>query len=347
MPARLLAFVAAIAMVLGAVAVRNRLDAREERVTTVLRLVCATELRQACEAMAEDKAAGRLEVTTEPASETADRLIDPRNGTTAARGLDGWLTTAPWPAIVAEGRARRGLEPLVSHGPALARSPVVLAVWPERAGALSRHCRVPAVTWRCLGDNAGRAWAELGGQPTWGPVKPGHAEVSSATGLVVLGAGTAGYFERSDLARADLDDDAYRDWLTRLERSIPSRSPSPLEDMLLAGPGAFDAVATVEADAGPLLARSARPQKPELVYPAPVATADVVLGMVRGRRAELLVEVVAGRPGRKALAANGWRVSGRPRPPGVPGVPALPPTSGIPVPGVLEALRQAVQEVTR
>ena len=346
MPARLLAFVGAIAMVVGALAVRDRMDEEDERASTVLRIVCASELGPACEAMARDEAAGRLEVTIEAAGVTADRLGSAAAGSAAAE-LDGWLVTAPWPAIVAEARQRGGMEPLVSTGPVLARSPVVMAVWPERGAVLARFCKAPEVTWRCLGDHAGRRWEELGGQATWGPLKPGHPDVSSANGLPVLGAASAGYFGRTDVTRADLDDDGFRDWLTRLERSIPSRSASPLEDMLLAGPAAFDAVGSIEAEAGPLLARSARPEKPELIYPAPVATADVVLGTVRGRRARLLTELVGEDVGRRALAAAGWRVQGQRRPPGVPAAPPLPPGSGLPDPGVLEALRQVVRETIR
>ncbi len=347
MPARLLAFVAAIVMVVGAVAIRDRMDDKEERASTVLRILCATELAPACEAMADDEAAGRLEVAVEPAAETAERLSSAVEGATAVRQLDGWFVTAPWPAIVTEARERAGLEPLMAAGPVLARSPVVLAVWPERGAVLARHCEVPAVGWRCLGESAGRRWEELGGRPTWGEVKPGHPEVSSATGLTVVGAATAGYFGRTDEARTDLDDDGYRDWLTRLERSIPSRSASPVEDMLLAGPAAFDAVGAVEAEAGPLLARSARAEKPQLIYPAPMATADVVLSTGQGRRAELLSELVAGSIGAKALALSGWRVDGQPHAQGVPAAPALPSTSGLPSPGVLEALRQAVRETSR
>lgn len=344
MPARLLAFVAAIAMVVGAVAIRDRMDDNEERAATVVRIVCATELAAACEAIAEDEETGRLEVTVEPAAETAQRLSSGPEAATAARQIDGWLVTAPWPTIVVDARERNGLEPLVSAGPVLARSPVVLAVWPERGAVLARHCKVPEVTWRCLGDNAGRRWEELGGQTTWGPVKPGHPEVSSATGLAVVGAATAGYFGRTDVSRMDLEnDDAYRSWLTRLERSIPVSS-SPLEDMLLRGPAAFDAVGAIEAEAGPLLARSERPEKPQLTYPAPVATADVVLGTIPGRRAALITEVVAGSIGAKALAASGWRVQGQRRARGVPAAPEIPRTSGLPDPGVLEALRQVVRE---
>lgn len=346
MPARLLAFVAAIAMVVGAVAVRARLDDNEERASTVLRLVCATELAAACEAVAADEAAGRVAVTVEAADVTAERLSSGPEGSAAVQEIDGWLVTAPWPAIVAEARERAGLEPLLSaERPVLARSPVVLAVWPERGAVLVRHCKVPAVGWRCLGDTAGRRWEEIRGQSTWGAVKPGLPEVSTATGLAVVGAATVGYFGRADVARIDLDDDGYRDWLTRLERSVPSRSASPLEDMLLTGRAAFDAVGAVEAEAGPLLARSARAEKPQLIYPSPVATADVVLGTGRGRRADLLREVVAGGIGAKALASSGWRVDGQPRARGVPAAPALPSNSGLPSPGVLEALRAAVREI--
>lgn len=348
MPARLLAFVAAIAMVVGAVALRNRIDDDKVQRTTVLRLVCATELGPACEAMARDEAAGRVQVTIEEATVTAGRLTSSaEDDGDATLGFEGWLVTAPWPAMVAEARKRAGLDPLVAAGPVLARSPVVLAVWPERAAVLARHCGAPAVGWRCLGDNAGRSWADLGGPPTWGPLKPGHASTTTANGLSVVGAATTGYFERTDVSRADLDDDGYRDWLTRLERSIPSPSAAPLEDMLLAGPGAFDAVATLEADAGPLLARSARAEKPQLLYPAPVATADVVLGTVPGRRAAQLAGVVAGPAGKRALAGAGWRVDGQPPATGIARTPALPATSGLPAPGVLEALRQMVEEITR
>lgn len=344
MPARLLAFVAAIAMVVGAVAVRARMDDNNERASTLLRLVCATELARACEAMAADKGAGRLEISVEAADATAARLGTGPGGSAAAREIDGWLVTAPWPAIVAEARERGGLEPLMSaKRPVLARSPVVLAVWPERGAVLVRHCKVPAVGWRCLGDTAGRPWAAIGGQPTWGPVKPGHPDVSSATGLVVVGAATAEFFQPAGGA-IDLRDEGYLDWLTRLERSMPA-SPAPLEDMLLRGPAAYDAVGVIEADAGPLLARSERPEKPQLIYPAPVATADVVLGTVPGRRATLLAELVAGRVGAEALAATGWRVTGQRSAEGVPATPALPSTSGLPTPGVLEALRTVVREI--
>ena len=56
--------------------------------------------------------------------------------------------------------------------------------------------------------------------------------------------------------------------------------------MLAAGPSLYDIVGTTEAEAGPRLARSARDRRDRvtLLYPAPVATADIVLRTDRGGR---------------------------------------------------------------
>ena len=48
---RVLALVAAAAMVAGSIAVRSRLDEREEDRTNPLRVVCAAELGPVCEAL--------------------------------------------------------------------------------------------------------------------------------------------------------------------------------------------------------------------------------------------------------------------------------------------------------
>lgn len=346
MAARVVALLAAVAMVAGAVVVRDRVDDDTERRTTTLRLVCATELSAVCEGLAAVEDA-EVAVTVEPAATTADRLSSLAPGREAA--LDGWLVPGPWPAMVAEARQRGGLEPVLSTGPVLARSPVVLAVWPERAAVLARRCPAGALGWKCVGEAAGQPWQALGGDAGWGKVKPGHAPSSSAVGLAVVGAATAAWFGRADLSSAELQDDGYRGWLTALERAMPpaSGAGSPLEAMVVRGPSAFDAVGTIEAEAGPLLARTARPDKPTVLYPSPVATADVVLGTAAGRAGQLLAELVAGSEGRRALAANGWRVPGEARARGVPTTPALPPDSGLPSPGLLEALRAAVAAVRR
>lgn len=343
MASRILALVAAVAMVAGAIVVRARLDDHDERTTTTLRLVCASELAAVCDDLGAD-AGSRVEVRVEPAIVTADRLSGLAPG--LAVPLDGWLVTAPWPAIVAATRARAAADPFLDVGDVLARSPVVLAVRPDRRDALAAACGAEP-GWKCLGDEAGRPWADLpGGRVDWGRVKPGHPPVGTAAGLAVLGAATAGFYGRSaDLSRADLEDGAYADWLRRLEEAVPDRTATPLLTMLQR-PSLFDAVGALEAEAGPALV-TARAPKPVLLYPAPVATADVVLATTAGRAGDLLAALASGTTGRRALARHGWRVDGVPAEDGIATSVRLPATSNLPPPDVLDALRAVVTQVVR
>jgi hypothetical protein len=217
----------------------------------------------------------------------------------------------------------------------------VLAVWPDRAALLRQRCQGGQVTWRCWGDLAGQ-----------GQVKPGHADVNEAVGLAAVGAATAGFFaNRPDLARTDLEEnDDYRSWLARLERAVATFDPtggSALQDMLLKGPVQFDAVATTEAEAAPLVAAYARTDKPMVIYPSPVATVDVVLAKVPGGRAARMTRAVGGDTGLDALARSGWRVPGRRPASGIPPQPDLPAAGGLLDAGILDFLRTLSKEVTR
>jgi hypothetical protein len=222
----------------------------------------------------------------------------------------------------------------------------VVTVFASRAEVLRRSCPGGAIAWRCLGDVAGKGtWAAVGGPAEWGPVKVVVDDPATDDGgLTVLGAATAAWFGRADVASNDLDD-AYRGWLAGLARAVPTGRPS-LEQGLAAGPALLDAYGGLEAQAGPLVASAARPDKPLLIYPSPVATADVVLGSGPGGRSRRLADLVRAGAGQAALAATGWRVPGRPRPAGTGAAPALPAGSGLPRPGTLDALRQAWREAT-
>src|SRR5689334_20638090 len=101
MPARVGALVLAVAMVVGSLLVRSRID----RSRTTARLTCATELEAACRAIGHG-----VKVTIEPAGVTADRLagLDPG----ADAGLDGWMTPGPWPQAVDADRRVAGKDPI-------------------------------------------------------------------------------------------------------------------------------------------------------------------------------------------------------------------------------------------
>lgn len=341
--ARLLALVAAVAMVAGAMVVRDRIDGGDAGDGggrgRALRLVCSTELASTCESLA--ARTGGLQTEVEPAGTTAARL-----SSDTATDVDGWLVPMPWPEIVRSARQRGGLAETVRPGPVLARSPVVLAVWPDRQEALRRHCPGGQIGWRCVGDAAGQPWPAVGGQAGWGMVKPGHGDPTlDGSGLVVLGGAATGFFASARFTRADIEENEFRAWLTRLERAVLTFRPSagtPLRDMLVKGPAAFDVVGTTEAEARPLLATAARSVLPVLLYPAPMATADVVLASLPGDGARRLANTIGSAAAQKALGAAGWRVAGSDA---VTTSPPLPRQSGLPASGVMEALTQAWREV--
>ncbi len=325
---RVLALVAAAAMVAGSLAVRSRLDRREEDRTNPLRLVCASELGPACDALDRERAL----VSVEAAGATADRL---GRSTTEDPGVDGWLVPAPWPEIVDGQRRSRQLMPLFADvTPPLARSPLVLVARRTLADGLAARCGGP-LGWKWLGEAAAA-----------GGAKPGHADPSlDGIGALVVGQATAAYFGRDDLATIDLDDPGFARWFTAVERAAPplASGGSALNEMLGTNFAVYDAVGTAEAEAAPILAGSAARDRVVLLYPSPMATADVVLASRGGNVTRRAGDVAGGDVTRRALAGAGWRVQGITRATD----PALPPGNGLPSPGFLDALRSRAREVRR
>ena len=245
-------------------------------------------------------------------------------------GFDGWFTPGPWPQIVEEARKSAGVQPLLASGSALGRTRVGLAVWPDRLAVLLGACPSRQMAWKCFGDAVSKGtWTALGGPATWGPIAIGFPDPpNNATGLAALGAATAGYFGRTDLSSTDLDDPGYRSWLRKL---VQANADHPgLEDVLARGPAEAAAVATLDAVGGPVLASSPRSPKPTLTYPAPVASADVVLGSVISDRGRRLAQTVDSRMP-DLLRKAGWPVAS--------GAP-----TGLPAPDLLDALRDAWRE---
>jgi hypothetical protein len=349
MLARLLAVVLAGVMVVGALALRARMDAGPAASGDPPgggRVHCVSELAAICDRLPGE---GDLAVQVVDAGMTLAALAGAPTGASAdqaeAGQPDAWLTLAPLPQIARDRRTRAGLQPLLGEDrPPLGRSPLLLAVWGSRAGVLEPVCGGP-ITWACVGDAAPATWAELGGPVTWGPVKPGHADPNAtAGGLLVLSQAAASRVGRTDLSTRDLEDQGFFSWFTGLERAVPSFRPSAgshLREMVLTGPSTFDVAGVLEAEAVPLLATGRAPDL-QLRDSTPVATADVVIVGV-GPDGEGVADLVAERAGR-LLAANAWRVDGEalderlePR--------DLPEGNGLPSAGAMEALRTTWLEV--
>jgi Bacterial extracellular solute-binding protein len=352
---RLLAVVVALALIGVALGARAAfLDGGDDTGSSdggdgTQRLLCSTEVAAACDELAQEDG---IQVDVVPAGQTVDELSSLGDSELEKLGYDGWLTFQRDAEAVAVNRQSKQLAPaLDASSDPIGRTPLVLGAWKERADALAPTCG-GRLTWKCLGDVAGLRWSTVGGQPAWGDVKPGHADPQlTAEGLAIIGQAAAQYFGRSDIDRSDVqDNDAFLGWFSRLEQSVPfgtTADTSAFEAMLAAGPAAFDVVATTEAVAGPSLAAAARDRRKAvtLIYPSPVATADVVYAPVRGRGSDL-GDTVTGDDGRAALARAGFRVEGEDRAPGVPNRPPLPSRSNLPDAGTLVALLQTWREVT-
>lgn len=305
MAARIVAVLVAAAMVVGALAWRNRDDGGENgggRVASgPLRLTCTPELEQVCGAL--DDALDDLVVNVEPAGDTADRLVE--LGAADDLPLDGWLTPGPWPAMVTE--LRRGDAVLEAPSEPVGRSPLHVAVWKDRAAALDRFCPGEAITWRCLGDAASaRRWAAAGGQETWGDVHLGFGDPQrDAGGLLALGATTAAFFDTPDVASVELEtNDEYREWARALARS--SRRVS-IEEMLAVGPASVAALPGPAATLAAVVRASQRSDAVSLLYPEPRVSADMMVGLAQGRRGDRLAEFLGSDDARAVLAEAGWQ----------------------------------------
>ena len=349
---RVMALVVALAIIGAAFGIRTVVDGgsdggREDGgggSDAALSLLCSGELG-VCDALAQSDL--NIDVTVAPAGTSTDELAA---GDLRSLGYDGWLTFGRAAEIARDARDRAGLPRTLGRPTApIARSPLVLAVWKDRGDVLAAHCG-GKLDWRCIGDVAGAPWASIGGQNAWGTVKPGHADPAvNGDGLLVIGQAASQFFGRSDLSRDDYTDDAFLDWFGRLERSIRFDPGSAFERMLVVGPAIYDVVGTTEAEAAPLLADASADRRAQLrlLYPSPVASADVVyVPITSAPGAADLGDILTGDDGRTALAAAGWRVDGEPRAKGIPAKPALPAGPNLPSAGSLEALLETWREVT-
>jgi hypothetical protein len=324
MARRLLALFAAVGMVAVALAVRNQRDeggAGHSTASGRLQLVCATELAAVCDGI---NAAG-IDVTIEPATVTADRL---HSADADDPGIDGWLAPGRWGAVVDSARSSSAGHLFARAGEPLARSPFVLAVWKDKRAALA--CATADLG--CVGDAVTTRGFRLG-----------VAADDQAEGVLTDAALGAGHAKNSNFATNDLDETDLSDWLAAVDANTDRVSRNPggrsFTELLTFGAAAADGYLSTEADVGPQFVRAAKRSQLDLLYVAPVATADVLLSVVTGKRGDRLNDVVRSERIRKLLQANGWRVEGLSLVAGVNTTPRLPADDGLPSAGVLQAVR--------
>jgi hypothetical protein len=320
---QLLAGVGAVLLVVGAVLLRGQLDGDDAGGDGgSSSVVCPPDIADQCQTLADDHT-----VEIEPAAETADLLAA---GDGDAGDIDAWIVPRPWVEwVVAESDDAAVGEPSES----IARSPVALVVYTDRAQALEAGPCRGTVGWRCLGDAADRPWAEVGGEAAWGRVKAGLVDPTSATGMIVLGGATAGFFDSADYASNDFGGEL-TGWLGALGATAQEAAAGdPVTRMLTRGPGEFAAVGALEVDARQAAGRD----NLRVLYPAPVATADLVVVPVDGATG-VAADVSDDGELRQSLAEAGWRVEGEPLADGVDPDLELPDDDGLPSGPVLRAL---------
>ena len=285
------ALMLAVVMVIAAFLVRERVDGGQDDASAGSGgdgILCPDGLGEICPAGGDAR--------REPAGTTADRLIEATHP--SALGADAWIVPSAWARLVIDERARLGRDPLfeIAEGP-LASSPVVLAIWAERAEALGEACGRP-VDWRCIAEQAAGA-----------QVRPGADPIDSSTGLVVAAAQAGELLGRTDYAANDFGPE----FTSLAARLAAGQTSDPVGTMRLRGPGELTAVGTVGARTTSLsstfgeivVLRDRPPARADVVALVPAGTE--LDGTLRRQLADALREAGWGAPvaGPDGLPADG------------------------------------------
>ena len=137
-------------------------------------------------------------------------------------------------------------------------SPLVFAIWQERAQALQQSPVLQKkyngkIDWPVLHEAfiAKNGWGDIGGNPNWGVVKFGHTRPDrSNSGLLTITLLAYAYFkEQRGLTVAQINDPGYQSYLADFENAVNLfglSSGTYLQQVVSQGPAQFDVVTTYE-----------------------------------------------------------------------------------------------------
>lgn len=232
-------------------------------------IVCITELDDVCEALQATNP--DIDMTVEDAGATLDRfaaLDDPAD-------VPLWLTIEPYPAMLDALRVGQRADPIGAEVTVVGASQLGIAFpaaeedRPSHGAVITTHC-AGAPVWRCVGDNAGSRWTDLGGEAGWGTLRPAFGDVAdSAVGLASLANAVAGYLGDGDVTRSRWDGDpSFITWfrpLSDASESVALSGGTPARTMVTR-PSALDAAATATFQ---VVALGASGERLDLNYPEP------------------------------------------------------------------------------
>ena len=242
---RVLAVLAAVALIVGAVVVRGMLDeddgerGRGGRDDGPVRVVCGVEVQAACDGLG-----SAYSVTVE---DTATMAATLRTADADDPGVDVWVAPWPWPEMVDGDRERAGLPRLFGEPVNLGRSELA-AIVPESIGTCD---------WACLGQRATDD-LRMGGRP-----------LHSGLGVLHLAAFTAGRLGTTTYASNDLD--ASTQSFVRGVADAVDGVPNPVTRLLQIR-ASYDVALTHRAEAETVLAGASEDRRAglEVTYPEPV-----------------------------------------------------------------------------
>jgi len=283
---RFAAVAAAIALVAAAFVIRENVienDGGDSNGSGDAPVVCVRELPDVCA----DEA---------PVGETFDALV------AGEQDRIVWVTPGPWPQMANDSRSFASEAAAFETTTVVASTPLVIVV-----RRLPAECGT-TITWRCLGDAARARTSRIAGPSAASPYR-----------LLARAAFLTGYFDRSDYASNDVNEDAaVSDWIVGVEREIDrarSFGATSVADFV-AKQGSADVFISIGVEAQRYASTTV-----EVATPTPVVRVDAVVGS-------------EGDPPRgvgDALIERGWDEPAGPQD-----------DDGLPSPGVLLALREVV-----
>lgn len=309
--ARLVAIVAAIALVGGAFVLRGVLAGDDEGTVSAggpggdsgsdgpLRIICDEDLGDACDAIAKIDGLdpGAFEVMS--VSEAVEAMTG-EDATVVP--YDVWITLDPWPQILDVAREQERLTP-VSEPDDSGAEPLILASSTPviLTSDSATECDAP-VDWGCLAMEAADG-ADIG-LPT----------LRSAAGTLVLANAASGLIGETDFGIDEVRDITISEQLNDLLESATSGDLADQATEIVTQRGKFDALATIDGLATDA-AGTVRGQQQDLtVFPLePPATLGVVVAPIGPdgpsgveRLRDLLNDEATGQTVTNALADAGW-----------------------------------------
>jgi hypothetical protein len=295
---RLTAILLAVALVVGAVFVRNKINTHKTESSAVLRLTCSTELEATCNALRDrDK---RIVVKIESPGLTADHVAPLGSGVDP--GFDAWLTLGPWSAMAMVAVSPSSLNSLTLG----LSTPLGVAIRADRAALLAAQCG-GGMSWDCLRNVAAKGhWASLtGGAGLSGDIRFGLPDpATESLGLLFVDAAAESH--QPDLSSTDLSSDAFLSWNSPLETAIDV-TPDPL-GTLVSTHISPDIAATARAIATPVLAGAS--SKPLLTYPSPVMTGELFVEVADTKAGAILRTNLMSPATGAFLRSRGWDAVG-------------------------------------